>query len=176
MSSQLPYSTNTKALPPLQSPYSISRFRKKNPTRRRKKICYVPQQSKALMAPARTGHAEGTQSPLAPPSSSSRNKPHRVALESTTLDGLTMLGITACYCAVVYSSATVCPPICHWPHSRNRKWRLSSCQRRVNGSRNQKVNATVSVELEAPSSESKHLRVSYIASRYYNTYMHLYKT
>lgn len=165
MSSQLPYSTNTKALPPLQSPYSISRLRKKENHRREreKKICYVPEQSKALMAPARTGHAEGTQSPLAPPSSSG-NKPHRVALESTTL---TTLGITACSCAIVSSPATVCLPICHWPHSRNRKWRLSNCQRRIHGSRNEKHNATVSAELEAPSPKSKHLRVSYIASRFY---------
>lgn len=135
MSSQLPHWTSTKALPSVDS-----EEKKKNHQKRKREKKSVTEQSKqALIAPARTGHAEGTEIPLAPPSTSGRNKPHsshgprvnrRLCFNHVGHNGMLL-----CYCPFLH---------CVFRHvtghaSRNRKWRLGSCQKRINGSRTKSI-------------------------------------
>lgn len=109
-SSELPHLTSTKALPPLQSPYSIqsSRFRQKKPTQEREEEKSTTRTERKYQRP-RTAPAT-PKAPKARQAAAAAGISRTALEESTTLVVLTMLGITACYRALVCSSTI---PICH---------------------------------------------------------------
>lgn len=97
-----------------------------------------------------------------------------MALESTTLVCFNHVGhngMLLCYCFLLQLRR----PTCHWPRKQEQEMALGKLSKTGKRKQDEKHSATVSVELEAPSSKSKHLRVStqFVVS---TISVHLYET